>query len=220
MNVSANYFNRLGSFERCSYKIFNWQVEDSWGILCILHVLNVQCALLQLYIYSHYGVINEQVMPPERRHEYGRMGAVCRRSRGMSNEKVKPGRQKDIAKATISSWIKGIIRSAYSEAKSEDIPHLTSQNVQARELRAMATSLAFHQHHSLKQVMEAACWRVDSTFASFYLIQSPSQTRGYDYLRPATTYDRQWSWAVAVIFTTIVRAVTHYDRFTTGLQWS
>ena len=87
--MSANYFNRLGSFERCSYKIFNWQVEDSWGILCILHVLNVQCALLQLYIYSHYGVINEQVMPPERRHEYGRMGAVCRRSRGMGNEKVK-----------------------------------------------------------------------------------------------------------------------------------
>ena len=58
---------------------------------------------------------------------------------------------------------------AYSEAKSEDIPHLTSQNVQARELRAIATSLAFHQHHLLKQVMEAACWRVDSTFASFYL---------------------------------------------------
>ena len=82
---------------------------------------------------------------------------------------IKPGRQKDIAKASISGWIKGIIRSAYSEAKSEDIPHLTSQNVQARELRAMATSLAFHQHHLLKQVMEAACWRVDSTFASFYL---------------------------------------------------
>ena len=88
MNVSTNYFNRLGSFERCSNKIFNWQVEDSWGILCILHVLNVLYALLQLYIYSHYGVINEQVMPPLPRHEYGRMGAVCRRSRGMGNEKV------------------------------------------------------------------------------------------------------------------------------------
>ena len=86
--TAANYFNRLGSFERCSYKIFNWQVGDSWGILCILHVLNVLCALLQLYIYSHYGVINEQVMPPLPRHEYGRMGAVCRRSRGMGNGKV------------------------------------------------------------------------------------------------------------------------------------
>ena len=51
-------------------------------------MLNVLCALLQLYIYSHYGVINEQVMPPLPRHEYGRMGAVCRRSRGMGNEKV------------------------------------------------------------------------------------------------------------------------------------
>ena len=48
-------------------------------------MLNVQCALLQLYIYSHYGVINEQVMPPLPRHEYGRIGAVCRR---MGNEKV------------------------------------------------------------------------------------------------------------------------------------
>ena len=68
---------------------------------------------------------------------------------------IKPGRQKDIAKATISGWIKGIIRSAYSEAQIEDVPHLTSQNVQARELRPMA----FHQHHSLKQVMKAACFR-------------------------------------------------------------
>ena len=88
---------------------------------------------------------------------------------------IKPGRKKDIAKATISGWIKGIIRFAYSEAQNEDVPHLTSQNMQARELRAMAT---FHQHHSLKQVMEAACWRVDSTFTSFYLRDlTPAQFR-------------------------------------------
>ena len=89
----------LGSFERCSYKIFNWQVGDSRRILYILHVLNVQCAWLQLCIYSHYGIINKQrhaaapaawvqddgcSMPPLPRHEYRTMGAVCRRSRGMS----------------------------------------------------------------------------------------------------------------------------------------
>ena len=102
---------------------------------------------------------------------------------------IKPGRQKDIAKATISGWIKGIIRLAYSEAQNEDVPHLTSQNVQARELRAMATSLAFHQHHSLKQVMEAACWRVDSTFASFYLRDlTPAQLRDLGPL--VVIYDR------------------------------
>ena len=82
---------------------------------------------------------------------------------------IKTGHSGDIAKATISGWIKGLIRSAYSNVQDGDLPHLTAPNCQARELRAMATSLAFHQHHSVRQVMEAASWRVDSTFASFYL---------------------------------------------------
>ena len=56
---------------------------------------------------------------------------------------LKPGRQKDIAKATISGWIKGIIRSAYSEAKSEDIPHLTSQNVGGMRLSVTLADI-FH----------------------------------------------------------------------------
>jgi len=82
---------------------------------------------------------------------------------------IKPGHHGDILKPTISGWIKGLIRSAYSDIRDEDTPHLTHINCQARELRAMATSLAFHQHHSVKQVMDAASWRVDSTFAAFYL---------------------------------------------------
>ena len=41
------------------------------------------CVITALYLFTVY----EQVMPP--RHEYGRMGAVCHRSRGMGNEKVK-----------------------------------------------------------------------------------------------------------------------------------
>ncbi len=59
-----------------------------------------------------------------------------------------------------------LIRSAYGKVENDDVPHLTHKHVQARELRAMATSLAFHQHHS---IMEAASWRVDGTFALFYL---------------------------------------------------
>ena len=70
---------------------------------------------------------------------------------------------------TISGWIKALIRSAYEKVESDDVPHLTHRNFQARELRAMATSLAFHQHHSLRQIMQAAAWRSDGTFASFYL---------------------------------------------------
>ncbi len=70
---------------------------------------------------------------------------------------------------TISSWIKGLISSAYEKVDNDDLPHLTHTNFQARELRAMATSLAFHQHHSLRQIMQAASWRSDTKFVSFYL---------------------------------------------------
>ena len=81
----------------------------------------------------------------------------------------KPGHKGDIVKVTISGWIKGLIKSAYEKVGSDDVPHLTHTHFQARELRALATSLAFHQHHSLRQIMEAAAWRSDATFASFYL---------------------------------------------------
>jgi hypothetical protein len=64
----------------------------------------------------------------------------------------------DIVKITISCWVKGLIKSTYEKVGNDDMPHLTHKHVQARELRAMATSLAFHQRHSLRQAMEAASW--------------------------------------------------------------
>ena len=75
----------------------------------------------------------------------------------------------DISKQTVSGWIRQLIKQAYSAVQDEDIPHLTHTNFQARELRAFAYSLAFHQNYSLKQVMEAASWRNNNTFVSFYL---------------------------------------------------
>ena len=65
--------------------------------------------------------------------------------------------------------IRQLIKQAYSAVQDEDIPHLTHTNFQARELRAFASSLAFHQNYSLKQVMETASWRNNNTFVSFYL---------------------------------------------------
>ena len=59
--------------------------------------------------------------------------------------------------------------SAYAVVTDEDVPFLTYRNFQAREVRALATSLAFHQHFSVAQVMKAAAWRASGTFASFYL---------------------------------------------------
>ena len=81
----------------------------------------------------------------------------------------KHGHIGDISKQTVSGWIRQLIKQAYSAVHDEDIPHLTHTNFQARELRAFASSLAFHQNYSLKQVMEAASWRNNNTFVSFYL---------------------------------------------------
>ncbi len=72
----------------------------------------------------------------------------------------KTGHKGDIVKMTISGLIffKGLIRSAYEKVDNDDMPHLTHTNFQA-----------FHQHHSLRHIMQAASWRSDATFASFYL---------------------------------------------------
>ena len=81
----------------------------------------------------------------------------------------KQGHTGDIGKSTISGWIKTVIRDTYAVVTDEDVPFPTYQNFQAREVRALATSLAFHQHYSVAQVMKAAAWRSSGTFASFYL---------------------------------------------------
>jgi len=81
----------------------------------------------------------------------------------------KMGHIGDISKNTVAGWVKGTIRQAYLEVRDEDIPHLTYTNLQGRELRAYASSLAFQEHLSLRQVMEAASWRNSGTFAQFYL---------------------------------------------------
>ena len=60
---------------------------------------------------------------------------------------------------TISGWIKAIIREAYQAVEDDVIPHLVYDNFQAREMRALVTSLVLHQHTSIQQVMEAASGR-------------------------------------------------------------
>ena len=91
----------------------------------------------------------------------------CRFKRLLSAHKV--GHTGDISKKTVSGWVRSVIKQAYLAVEEEDLPHLTYTNFQVRELRAFASSLAFHQSYSLKQVMEAASWRNDNTFVSFYL---------------------------------------------------
>ena len=75
-------------------------------------------------------------------------------------------KHKNVTKNTISLWIRSVIRSAYQSAPDSD---LKLWKVSSHEVRALATSLLFKHNNSLKQVMSAASWRSNSTFASFYL---------------------------------------------------
>ena len=101
----------------------------------------------------------------------------------------KLGHTGDISKQTVSGWIRQLIKQAYSEVQDEDIPHLTHTNFQARELRAFASSLAFHQNYSLKQFMEAASWRNDNKCVVVSPSERPLPNGGCDYGGPF----RGWS---------------------------
>ena len=73
---------------------------------------------------------------------------------------------KAVSKNTISFWIKEVVRAAYTGVTDQQRQLCL---VRAHEVRALATSVLFAKNSSLGDVMAAACWRCQSTFASFYL---------------------------------------------------
>ena len=70
---------------------------------------------------------------------------------------------KDISVASISRWLRLVIKSAYASAPTG------TNSVRAHEIRAWAASTAFAQSWSLKNVLGAAYWRSESPFINFYL---------------------------------------------------
>ena len=70
---------------------------------------------------------------------------------------------KDISVATISRWIREVIRDAYA-AEDRALP-----NPRAHEVRAWATSLALFHSCSIADILEAAYWSSTSPFIRCYL---------------------------------------------------
>lgn len=71
-----------------------------------------------------------------------------------------------ISKNALSFFIKDVIKEAHISCEDE---HFKLLRVKAHEVRAIATSLAFHKTLSLQSILEATYWRCNSTFASHYL---------------------------------------------------
>ena len=72
---------------------------------------------------------------------------------------------KDIAPATISSWIKQTI--LCYQLSNEDAQQL--HQVRAHDVRAFAASKAFQGGVSLDQILSACHWKSHNTFTRFYL---------------------------------------------------
>jgi len=67
----------------------------------------------------------------------------------------KKGFNQEIARPTISSWIKKTIIFTYSLAKNHD---LVKANVHSHQVRAIAASQAFYHDIPLEQVLQAGSW--------------------------------------------------------------
>ena len=76
---------------------------------------------------------------------------------------------------TISSWLRFVIKSAYTEA---GLPALS--RLRAHEIRATATSIAFKENVAVRDIIQAVGWRSESTFATHYL-RDLSSTRSLDW---------------------------------------
>ena len=74
--------------------------------------------------------------------------------------------QGDITANTLGSWIKNVIKLAYQNAEDQD---LTLARATAHEVRALASSTAFKNNLSMKELNAACYWRGHSTFSNYYL---------------------------------------------------
>jgi len=78
----------------------------------------------------------------------------------------KPNFSKDIARNTVSHWIKKLILYAYKECSEEDCKVL---GVKAHDVRGLAASWALYNQATVEAILSACSWKSHSTFSSFYL---------------------------------------------------
>ena len=78
---------------------------------------------------------------------------------------VRESMDKDISVATISRWLRNVIKRAYNSSESS----LSPRDHKAHEIRAWSASLAWVQNASINSIMDAAYWRNRGTFIQHYL---------------------------------------------------
>ena len=86
-----------------------------------------------------------------------------------------------VCKNTISSWVRETIKEAHKNCSEES---LSSLKVNAHEVRAIGTSIAFFGNTAMEEVMRAARWTNQSTFTTFYMRDVAEDLEGVRSLGP------------------------------------
>ena len=100
---------------------------------------------------------------------------------------VNPKRSEEISKSTISHWLRQLIVEAHtqpsdaSQVLAKATPH---------EVRAIASSLAFHHSLSLTDLLHTCTWKSDNVFTSFYLRDVATQFPSFKGFPPCVVAQR------------------------------
>ena len=71
-----------------------------------------------------------------------------------------------MTKNGMSFFLKDLIRKAHEDCPSDALPLF---KLQARNVRAVATSFSFLRNVPLRDILDTVCWKTDSVFATNYL---------------------------------------------------
>ena len=94
------------------------------------------------------------------------------RTKGMRQDKklffipIKKGKQGDIKKNTISSWVKRLLQIIYQNPDAH-AARLTGRTT--HRIRELASSYALRGQCDLERIMKACSWKANTTFTDFYL---------------------------------------------------
>ena len=87
----------------------------------------------------------------------------------------------DLAKSTLSRWVRYAIKHAYSSISKNPNRLLKPR---AHELRALSTSWAYVNYSPLEEILKSAVWSSSSLFASHYLRDFREQTENLRAMGP------------------------------------
>ena len=85
---------------------------------------------------------------------------------------INPSRSEEISKSAVSHWLRQLIVEAHTQPSNKSV---SISRGTPHEIRAIASSFAFHHSLGLSDLLQTCTWKSDNVFTSFYLRDVASQ---------------------------------------------